>query len=168
MDGAAAVPSPPPPWPLDPPPSHHAQKIERERRPNLPICPSALRRVLLLVGSGVVRGPRRRRKVELRGTMNLFGRKKPATGTDAPACCAHIARRVFTCSTPPVALAESLMPVANPRAAPQPCGTLGAIAKLRDATETLDKRQEHLNRKIENEVRAAAAGGRRKVEPGPI
>ena len=34
-------------------------------------------------------------------------------------------------------------------------GTSDAIGKLRDASETLDKRQEHLMRKIDNEVKMA-------------
>jgi len=54
---------------------------------------------------------------------------------------------------------------APPPAAPQPGGapngtvqeTGPAIAKLRDATETLEKREEHLYRKIDNEVKQAQA-----------
>ena len=33
--------------------------------------------------------------------------------------------------------------------------TTDAIGKLRDATETLEKREEHLQRKIDNEIRMA-------------
>jgi len=36
-------------------------------------------------------------------------------------------------------------------------GTSGAIAKLRDASETLEKREEHLMRKIDNEIKQARA-----------
>ena len=36
-------------------------------------------------------------------------------------------------------------------------GTAAAIAKLREATETLEKREEHLQRKIDNEVKQAKA-----------
>jgi len=73
--------------------------------------------------------------------MNLFGRKRT------------------TAEAPP--------PPSTPSAPAQPAGTLGAIAKLRDATETLDKREEHLLRKIDNEVKQAkqfsSAGKKREA-----
>ena len=105
--------------------------------------------------------------------MNLFGRKKDAPGaprrapqstrTPAPfspsllAAAAHRAALLFAVAPPPA-------PSTTQDAA---ANAQGAITKVRDMIETIEKRETHIGRKIDNEITNAkkfsAAGKKREA-----
>ena len=80
--------------------------------------------------------------------MNLFGKKRDKMGA------ARILKQIMSRLTRVRRVAES-PPSPAPSAETTPVGAQGAIAKVRDMIETIEKREGHIGRKIADEINKA-------------